>query len=517
MMPARIMVVEDEWIVARHLHEQLVELGYEVSEFVASGEQALRQVAATRPDLILMDIHIDGSLDGIETAARLPADDAIPVIYLTGHSEEATLERARATRPYGYLIKPFSERELHATIQMALERRRGEKALRETAAALHQAQNLKATGQLAGGVAHEFNNLLGTIIANLEVAADHADDDSVLRELLQDALGAALRGANLTQQLLAYSRRQPLAPRTVDIGGMLADLVDTLCRMLGKRIEVRMRAPEDLWQACVDPGQISTALVNLAMKARDAMPQGGTLTIEAANVTLGQADARRHAEVVPGAYVSIAVTDTGAGMSGEVLECAHEPFFTTKPVGKGTGLGLSMVHGFVRQSNGHISIRSEPGRGTTIELYFPAAGAATAGGAVTKVGQPRSMASRGEVILIAEDDPAVRKYVVGQVTALGYAAVAVEDGAAACQVLDRHERVDLLLTDVVLPNGMSGPALARAARARRPELKLLYMSGYPRGAAPHNEEIDVADHLLAKPFRRVDLARKLRQVLDWVG
>ncbi len=461
-----------------------------------------------------MDIHIDGGLDGIETAARLPADDAIPVIYLTAHSEEATLKRARVTRPYGYLIKPFSERELHATIQMALERRGGEKAMRETVAALHQARILKAAGQLAGGVAHEFNNLLGTIIANLEVAADHAGDDLTLHELLQDALGAALHGAGLTQQLLAFSSRQPLAPKTLDIGGMLADLVDMLCRTLGRRIEVRMRAPEDLWQAYVDPGQIRTALVNLAMNARDAMPQGGTLTIEAANVTLDQPDAGRHGKVVPGAYVSIAVTDTGTGMSGEVLERAHEPFFTTKPVGKGTGLGLSMVHGFVRQSNGHISIRSEPGRGTTIELYFPAAGAATA---AAKVGRPTSLASRGEVILITEDDPAVRKYVVGQVTALGYAAIASEDGTAACRVLDRGERVDLLLTDVVLPNGMSGPALARAARARRPELKLLYMSGYPRGAAPHNEEIDATDHLLAKPFRKVDLARKLRQVLDRVG
>ncbi len=517
MTPARVMVVEDERIVALHLRQQLVKLGYEVPEVATSGEQALRKVAAARPDLILMDIHIDGGLDGIETAARLPADDAIPVIYLTAHSEEAMLERARATRPYGYLIKPFTERELHATIQMALERQRGETAVRESAAALHEAQKLRAVGQLAGGVAHDFNNLLGTIIANLELAGDHAGSDPALREMLQDTLDAALHGANLTQQLLAYSRRQPLVPAVLNIGRLLADLTDPLRRMLGKRIQLRLRAAEDLWQACVDPSQISVALVNLAANAGDAMPRGGTLTIEAANVTLDEADAARRAEVVPGAYVRIAVTDTGTGMSGDVLERAHEPFFTTKPVGKGTGLGLSMVHGFVRQSNGHINVSSEPGRGTTVELHFPAAGGAAEDDAGSEVGETMPLARCGEVILIAEDDPSVRKFVVGQVTSLGYAAIAAADGAAACRVLGRGERVDLLLTDVVLPNGMSGPALAREARARRPGLKLLYMSGYARGTVPYNDAIDEADHLLAKPFRKADLARKLRQILDRAG
>ena len=517
MMHARVMVVEDERIVALHLRQQLVKLGYEVAEFAASGEQALRQVAAAQPDLILMDIHIDGSLDGIETAARLPADDRIPVIYLTAYSEEATLERARATKPYGYLVKPFAERELHATIQMALQRRHNEKIRHEAEAARHEAQKLHAIGELAGGVAHDFNNLLGTIIANLELAADHAGSVPALREMLQDTLEAALRGANLTQQLLAYSRRQPLAPRVLDIGRLLADLASLLRRTLGKKIQIRICAPQDLWQACVDPSQISAALVNLAVNARDAMPRGGTLTIEASNVTLDRADAEWHAEVVPGAYVRIAVSDTGTGMSRDVLERAHEPFFTTKPVGNGTGLGLSMVHGFVHQSNGHIGVLSEPGRGTTIELHIPATAVATAGDGPAEVGQTMPLASRGEVILIAEDDPAVRKFVVSQVTSLGYAAIAAKDGAAACRVLARAKRVDLLLTDVVLPNGMSGPALARAARARRPDLRLLYMSGYPRGAVPNVDEMDAADHLLAKPFRKAELARELRRVLDWVG
>jgi signal transduction histidine kinase len=517
MTPARVMVVEDERIVALHLRQQLVKLGYEVPEFAASGEQALRQVAATRPDLILMDIHIDGDLDGIETAARLPADEMIPVIYLTAYSEGATLERARATKPYGYLIKPFSERELHAMIQMALERRRAEKVMQETAAALHEAQKLQVVGQLAGGVAHDFNNLLGVIIANLEFAADRAADDPDLRDILQETLDAALRGADLTQQLLAYSRRQALAPRVLNIGRLLADLGDLLRRTLGKTIRTRLRAPADLWSACIDPVQISVALVNLALNARDAMPEGGILTIETSNVMLEDADAARHPEIVPGAYVRTAVTDTGTGMSNEVLERAYDPFFTTKPVGKGVGLGLSVVHGFVRQSKGHVRIMSKPGRGTTIELYFPAAATVAEDLTAAEVGQTMPLARRGEVVLIAEDDPAVRKFVAGQVTSLGYAAIAAEDGMAACRVLDRDERVDLLLTDVVLPNGMSGPALGRAARRRRTGLKLLYMSGYSRGTVGGEDGLGEGDHLLAKPFRKADLARKMRQVLDGTG
>ncbi len=366
-------------------------------------------------------------------------------------------------------------------------------------------------------MAHDFNNLLGIIIANLELATDHAGSDRDLREMLQDTLDAALGGATLTRQLLAYSRRQPLAPRVLDIARLLAELTDLLRHTLGETIQIHLRAPEDLRTVCVDPDQISAALVDLAVNARDAMPRGGTLTIEGDNVTLGQDAAARDAEVAPGDYVRIAVRDTGVGMSGAVLQRAAEPFFTTKPVGKGTGLGLSMVHGFVHQSNGRIGILSEPGRGTTIELYFPAVGRATED-PVTARGEPAIPPGRpGEVILVAEDNPAVRKFVVGQVIALGYAAIEADDGAAACRILDGAERVDLLLTDVMLPNGMSGPALGRAAVARRPGLKLLYMSGYANGTVPDGDELDEAVPLLAKPFRKAELARKLRQVLDRAG
>jgi len=514
MMPARVMVVEDERIVALHLQQQLMKLGYGVPGVAVSGEQALLEIEASRPDLILMDIHIEGGIDGIETVARIPADYHIPVIYLTAYSEEATLERARATRPYGYLIKPFSERELHATIQMTLERCSSERALRKSEAALRQAQKMEAIGMLAGGVAHDFNNLLGVIIGNLEFIADRAQIDDDMREMVQDTLDAALRSASLTQQLLAYSRRQPLIPKVVSIARLVSNLTELMRRTIGETVQIRTRIPGNLWRVRVDPNQFDTALLNLAVNARDAMPGGGVLTIETDNVVLDQSYADQHADMTAGEYVLIAVTDTGTGMPKEVTEKALEPFFTTKPVGKGTGLGLSMVYGFVRQSNGHLEINSEAGRGTTVKLYFPGVDIGSKDQVRPAAPDTVPLACGGEVILIVEDDAAMRKFVVSLVASLGYVAIEAEDGEAARQLLDQTGHVDLLLADVMLPNGMSGLDVARAAQARRPGLHVLFMSGYTRNAVVHNGALDEGVHLLTKPFRRADLARKLRQVLD---
>ena len=371
-MKTQIMVVEDERILALHLRQQLVRLGYGILGPTASGEDALRQIETAKPDLVLMDIHIEGMLDGIETAARIPPDYLIPVIYLTAYSEEATLARARRTKPYGYLIKPFSERELHATIQMALERNAAEKALHTSQAALRQAQKMEAIGQLAGGVAHDFNNLLGVIIGNLEVAAEQIAAHTDLAEMVQEALNAALQGAGLTQQLLAYARLQPLSARLLQLNELIPALVGLMRRTLGGKVLIRTQLADKLWKICVDANQLDSALLNLAINARDAMPEGGVLTIAASNIQYGPASVHPVPGMGDGAYVLIAVTDSGSGMSKAVAEKALEPFFTTKPVGKGTGLGLSMVYGFVKQSNGHIVIDSAPGCGTTIYLYLPA-------------------------------------------------------------------------------------------------------------------------------------------------
>jgi signal transduction histidine kinase len=514
MPNARILVVEDERIVALHLQVMLQGLGYEVVANVANGEQALQTIEETPPDLVLMDIHIEGEIDGIETAARIPASHHIPVVYLTAYSEEATLERARATRPYGYLLKPFSERELHATIQMVLERSSAEKALRASEERLRQSQKMEVVGQLAGGVAHDFNNLLAIIYGNLDILEDALADRPDLRQIVQNTMNAAARGASLTHQLLAYSRLQPLDPHVLDAGKLIIDMTKLLHRTLGETIEIQTQVADDLWKTLIDPNQLENALLNLSVNARDAMPNGGKLMIEAQNAILDAAYAEEHLEVMPGRYVMLAVTDTGIGMSKEVVQRALEPFFTTKPTGQGTGLGLSMVYGFVKQSRGHIKIYSEEGQGTSVKLYLPATATDQEDGRVTIDRSELPAARPGEVVLVVEDDAMVLRLAVELLTRLGYQALEARDGPEAIAILDRVGRLDLLFTDVVLPKGMNGTALAREAQRRRPQLKVLYMSGYTANAIIHHGMLDKGVHLLTKPFRKVELARKVRQVLD---
>ena len=483
MTAARILVVEDEWIVAQHLREQLLKLGYDVPAPIASGTAALEQFEELKPDLILMDIHVAGKLDGIETAAAIAARYHKPVIYLTGYAEPAILERARATKPYGYLLKPFSWHD-------------GE-------AALHQAHKIEAIGQLASSMAHDFNNLLGVIIGNLDRMAERELPDAELSEMVQETLRAAVRGAGLTRQLLAYSHRPALEPRVLDLGRTISDLVGKLRRTLGETIELRTPVPGNPALAQLDLGQFENALLNLAVNARDAMPGGGMFTIDGRTVEVMDSDGGLPA----GKYVLIAVSDTGAGMTMEVAERAFEPFFTTKPAG--AGLGLSMVYRFVKQSEGHIRIDSEPGRGTTIKLYFPAAIIVA-----DAIRPALPMAKAGETVLVVEDDAALRKLTAGLLASLGYAVIETIDAPAALQCLDGRRRIDLLLTDIVLPKGMGGPDLAAAARASRPGLKTLFMSGYTEDAAVPAGTIGDGTPLLTKPFRKADLAHRVRLLLD---
>ncbi|MES2625710.1 MAG: response regulator [Pseudomonadota bacterium] len=512
MTTPRIMVVEDERIVALHIRQQLEKLGYEVPSVVSSGEQALMKIDQERPDLVLMDIRIEGSIDGIETAGRIPPEYNIPVVYLTAHSEEATLARARATKPHGYLLKPFSERELHATIQMAMERRDAEVSRLAQDEQQHQTQKLEAIGQLAGGVAHDFNNLLAIIHGNLELIQERTVTYET-GEMITDAMKATQRGTTLTQQLLAYSRRQPLMPEVIELSPLITELSGLLQRLLGETIKVETALPEQMWKIQVDQNQLESALFNLAINSRDAMPDGGVLRIEVVNADLRGSTAHLQGEIPPGLYTVISVSDNGFGMTEDVTKKAMEPFFTTKPPGKGTGLGLSQVFGFVRQSQGGMQIRSRVLEGTTVELYFPAAEGQATNIKLRPGLYDLPMAAPEECVLLVEDDTTVRKLVSKILTSLGYRTLEAEDGYDACRILEAEGRIDLLITDLILPKGMNGAVLAKKSRDMRPKIKVLFMSGYPASTVQQAGDSGAAVELIQKPFTKMAFANKIKSVL----
>jgi nitrogen-specific signal transduction histidine kinase len=379
---------------------------------------------------------------------------------------------------------------------------------RELEARLRQAQRMEAVGQLTGGIAHDFNNLLTVIMGNAETLVERATNPTD-RSLAEMTMTAAERGSELTNRLLAFARRQALNPKAIDVDALVAGMDGLLRRTLGEHVEI-VRVPRgDLWPAFVDASQLEGALLNLCINARDAMPEGGRLTIETANVALDDTYARNHEEVAPGNYVMIAVSDSGVGMSQGVAARAFEPFFTTKEVGKGTGLGLSMVHGFVKQSGGHVKIYSEEGHGTTVKLYLPRASEADE---VAEGAASGAIEGGSERVLLVEDDDQVRAHVAAQVAALGYRVVAVATGAEALVALEK-EPFDLLFTDVVIPGGMNGPQLAREVQKRAPVIHVLFTSGYTENAIVHQGRLDPGVHLLNKPYRRSDLALKMRQAL----
>jgi signal transduction histidine kinase len=384
-----------------------------------------------------------------------------------------------------------------------------------TESQVRQAQKMEAIGQLTGGVAHDFNNLLTVITGTIEILAEAVSDRPHLAQIANMISAAAARGADLTRHLLAFARRQPLQPRCTDVNALVVDAARLLRPTLGEQIEIESMLAHDSAPALIDPSQLSTAILNLALNARDAMPDGGKLTLETGNVVLDENYCGMNPEVRPGNYVMIAVSDTGEGIPAGLLDKVIEPFFTTKDVGKGSGLGLSMVYGFVKQSNGHIKIYSEEGHGTTVKLYLPQAKGLTEAMAdqpPAKAGIPEL--ERGdESILIVEDDALVREYVVTQISRLGYGTLAASNAAEALAIIDGPDRIDVLFTDVIMPGGMNGRQLASEALKRRPQLKVLYTSGYTENAIVHHGRLDAGVLLLPKPYIGSDLARMLKTAL----
>jgi len=376
---------------------------------------------------------------------------------------------------------------------------------------LRQSQKMDAIGHLTGGVAHDFNNILTVITGTVEILAEGVADRPQLAAIAKMIDEAANRGANLTQQLLAFSRKQPLQPRAIDVNLLISETAKLLRPTLGEHVEIESTLEADTWHAMADPSQLSTALLNLSINARDAMPEGGKLSFESSNVVLDAAYAKTNPDVEPGSYVMIAVSDNGSGIPAAIRDRVFEPFFTTKEPGRGTGLGLSMVYGFVRQSLGHIRIRSEEGRGTTIRLYLPRASAQPmqSPGAADGTALPRG----NETILVVEDDDLVRDYVLAQLRSLGYATLAAPNATVALAIVDRGAQFDLLFTDVIMPGGMNGRQLADEVRKHRPNAKVLFTSGYTEDAIIHHGRLDPGVALLAKPYRKRDLAQAIREVL----
>jgi signal transduction histidine kinase len=537
----RILLADDN----ADMREYVVRLfrpGYDV-EAVCDGQQALKSAQARRPDLILSDVMMP-RMDGFGLLAGIRADPALrdlPIILLSARAgEEARLEGLDAGAD-DYLVKPFSARELTARVRSNLElarlRQEARDALRhanqqlehrvaaEVASrskaeeTLRQSQKMEAVGHLTGGVAHDFNNLLTVIsggvetlqrlLVNIPLGADGA---KVRRALGMIAHGAD-RAATLTHRLLAFARRQTLDPRPLDANRLVAGMSELLRRTLGESVALETVLAGGLWGTTADANQLENALVNLAVNARDAMPEGGKLTIETANTHLDDAYAAQHDDVAAGQYVMIAVTDTGIGMDLDTLGRVFEPFFTTKDIGQGTGLGLSQVYGFIKQSNGHVKLYSEMGQGTVVKLYLPRR-LGDPIEAATKPEEATIPAGRGETILVVEDEAAVREHSVTSLRDLGYRVLAAADGHAALRLLAREVRIDAMFTDVGLPGGMTGRQLVDAARMQRPDLKVVYTTGYARNAIVHGGVLDPGTELLPKPFGYAALAAKIRTVLD---
>ena len=383
---------------------------------------------------------------------------------------------------------------------------------------LRQMQKMESIGQLTGGIAHDFNNMLAIVIGSLDLARRRLSDPERVLRYIDNAHDGAERAAALTARLLAFSRQQPLAPVAIDVNKLVAGMSELLQRTVGEQYLVETVLAGGLWRTFVDPGQLENAVINLAVNARDAMPEGGHITIETSNAYLDDDYARSSGDVIPGQYVMLSVTDTGTGMTPDIIAKAFDPFFTTKPVGKGTGLGLSQIFGFMKQTGGHAAIYSEPGHGTTVKLYIPRhlgqvaalSSRAAIGETVVPVARP------GETVLVVEDEQRVRHFSVDALRELGYIVISAANGGEALRALDEQPSVTMLFTDIVMPE-MNGRKLADAALEMRPDVKILFTTGYTRNAVVHNGMLDAGVAFLPKPFSVTQLGIKVREVLDGKG
>jgi two-component system cell cycle sensor histidine kinase/response regulator CckA len=640
MAETQVLIVEDDNIIAMDIKSRLQVLGYAVSAVVSSGQEAIEKAAETQPDLVLMDIRLRGPMDGVEAAERIRTRFDIPVVYLTAHADESTLQRAKLTEPYGYILKPFEERELHTAVEMALykykmekrlkeserwlatllrsigdaviatdvhgsvtfmnpiaealtgwrqaevpgngladvfrimdqessavtailtqvlqtggvvhltdrlltakdgsetpvdvsaapirdgreniagavlafrditERKRAEKEKEAIQAQLLQAQKMEAVGLLAGGIAHDFNNLMTVIIGYSQLALSSLGDGDSLRESIEVVNRAGRRATSLTQQLLAFSRKQILEPKVLNLNTVVTGMGEMLRRLIGEDIELRFVLEPALDWVKADPGQIEQVIMNLVVNAREAMPEGGKIVVETNNVTLNQDTCQSMPEARPGMFVSLSVTDTGVGIDKENIGQIFEPFFSTKKVG--TGLGLSVVYGIVKQHEGWIDVCSRPGQGSMFQIYLPSTSVETEQKPKEEMSLDE-LRGNGERILLVEDEESVRGFAA---TVLGEGGYVVFEAASAEQALDVFEREDgdfcLVFSDVVLPDD-TGLQLADQLLAHNPELGILLCSGYTDEKSQWSAIQERGFQFLRKPYTLVDLLDTVKEVIE---
>jgi len=549
--PAQILVVDDNDAGRYVKVHQLRRAGYTVTE-AATGKEALECVTAKVPDLVMLDVKLP-DISGIEVCRRIKRSYPSIAVLQTSAALTMASDRTRALDggADSYLVEPIEPDELDATIRALLRMRSAERDLRllnerleslvaertrelaevndqleaeiadrrQAEEMLWHTQRLEVIGRIAGGVAHDFNNLLAVISGNQELIREALERPGPLRRerlmrYLTTADRAATRGAQITGQLLAFSRRSVLRREAVDVSTLISGFDSFLRRALGESVSLALKFSPDLWACLIDPIQFEAAILNLIVNARDAMPDGGTASVETDNFVLDRAGTGQLAGMPAGAYVRVRVTDDGVGMAPDVVSRAFEPFFTTKDVGSGSGLGLSQVYGFVKQSGGHVAIDSEPGRGTEFSIYLPRSD--TKADLTVPAGklEEHLIPTGSETVLVVEDNEDVRNVAVATISDLGYRVLIASNGAEALALIDSDTEIDLLFSDVVMPGGISGFDLARQALGKRSHLRAVFTSGY---AQTDGQAIPHTDYpLIMKPYRRAELAQKIRLALDTV-
>jgi two-component system cell cycle sensor histidine kinase/response regulator CckA len=516
MMPqtvsANIMLVEDERIVALDLASTLEELGYTVAASVSTGEAAVKQALKLRPNLVLMDIRLAGKIDGIEAAEQIRKEVDIPIIYLTAHSDEPTLARAKNTGPLAYLVKPFKALELHCAIEIALHRQEMELRQRETREKQLQAEKIESVARLAGGIAQEFNNLLSIVSGYSELLETGLSVNKAGLPRVAAIHSAVKTATQLTRQLVSLSRGQMLFPHAVDLRSILAETDRLVAPLLGSGIELTVAPiPEPVWVRA-DPEELQQSIVAIISNAGEAMPEGGKITLQVGVAALSSKNSVKLPDLVPGKYATLSVTDDGSGMTEQVKARIFDPFFSTKKGGK--GLGLAVVHGFVAQSGGTIVVESQPGAGTTFTIYLPRITQLQTQAGAVHIGSSAPLVRGSENLLLVEDHPQLRALFRDFLDGLGYQVLSAGSGTEAIGLVKNFpSEIQVVVTNVLMP-GTNGWHLARELKQTSPDIKVIYTTGYQDLAMEDTGEPFPDEVFLQKPLALCDLATTIRQMLD---